>query len=147
VGYQRRTRILEHLTAGSMVRVLMILEQIFDRLVGDLTDCRQDRLGSAFVDRIGDDHPRIRDHEPGAVKHIAERIDRVRNLGQFLLFKSRRQLRIAAPETANVSPIAAAAITSFLIMDSSLSMINISGCKHEKKHISSVGRRDILVIF
>jgi hypothetical protein len=57
VGYQRRPRILEHLPAGCMVRVLMVLEQIFDRLVGDLTDCRQDRLGSAFVDRIGDDHP------------------------------------------------------------------------------------------
>jgi hypothetical protein len=54
---------------------------------------------------------------------------------------------LAAPETANVSPIAAAAVTSFLIMNSSLSMINISGCKHEKKHISFVGRRDILVIF
>src|SRR6476646_9221990 len=61
-----RALILEHFAAGSVVVVMMAIDQILDRSLGDFPDFLQIRfcrLRTAIADRVGDDYAGGRDDE------------------------------------------------------------------------------------
>src|SRR4029078_6979179 len=73
-----RALILEHFAAGSVVVVMMAIDQILDRSLGDFPDFLQIRfcrLRTAIADRVGDDYAGGRDDEHRLMVLIAEDID------------------------------------------------------------------------
>ncbi|MCD9295934.1 hypothetical protein LUR18_25515 [Bradyrhizobium diazoefficiens] len=68
--------ILEWLAAGDVVVVMMAVDDVFDRLVGDRLDRVDIGLGGSQVgDRVGCDHALRRHHEHRLMAAIAEDVD------------------------------------------------------------------------
>jgi hypothetical protein len=75
-----RTRILERLAAGRVIEVVVAVDQVLDRLVGDLPDFVDVLLAAgrpAVGDRIGRDDAVLGDDEHRLVIAIAENINAV----------------------------------------------------------------------
>ena len=78
VGDDRRAGILERLAAGDVVVVVVAVDQVLDRLVGDLLDLLDvglDHFRPAVADRIGGDHAGLGHHEHRLVVAGAEDVD------------------------------------------------------------------------
>jgi hypothetical protein len=78
VRHDLRARVLERLAAGDMVVMVVAVDQILDRLVGDLldlVDVGHRGLRPPVRDRVGRDHAILRDHEHGLVAAVAEDVD------------------------------------------------------------------------
>ena len=88
--------VLERLAAGNVVVVMVAVDQILDRLAGDLLDLVDVGLAAgrpAVGDWIGRDHARLGDDEHGLVVAVAEDVDVVRAL-HFGRGKGRRRWRL-----------------------------------------------------
>ena len=71
-------RFLERLAAGNVIVMVMAVDQILDRRLGDLADLVDiglRRLRPAIADRVGRDHAVLGDDEHRLVVLIAEDID------------------------------------------------------------------------
>ena len=74
----RGAGVLERLAAGDVVEVVVAVDQVLDRLVGDLLDLVDVLLPAgrpAVGDRIGGDHARIGDDEHRLMVAVAEDVD------------------------------------------------------------------------
>ena len=73
--------VLERLATGNVIEMMMAVDQVFDRLVGDLldfVDVGLHRLRPQVADRIGRDHALLGDDEHRLMALIAEDIDVLR---------------------------------------------------------------------
>jgi len=73
-----RARVLERLAAGDVVVVVVAVDEVLDRLVGDLPDLghvRRAALRPAVGDRVGGDHTLGGDDEDRLVIAVAEDVD------------------------------------------------------------------------
>ena len=111
VGDDLRAGILERLAAGDVVVVVVAVDQVLDRLVGDLLDfvdigCH--RLRASVTDGIGGDHAVSGDDEHRLVVGVAEDVDVI---GAFHLGGRKRErfwllrllLRLGCPAQDNCS--------------------------------------------
>ena len=70
--------VLERLAAGDVIVVVVAVDQVFDRLVGDLLDLVDILLAArrpAVGDRVGGDHALLGDDEHRLVVAVAEDVD------------------------------------------------------------------------
>ena len=75
-----RAGVLERLAAGDVVVVVVAVDQVLDRLVGDLLDLLDvghRRFRPPVGDRVGGDHAVLGDHEHRLVAAVAEDVDAV----------------------------------------------------------------------
>ncbi len=117
VGDHLGARVLERLAARDVIEVDVAVDQVLDRLVGDLLDLVDILLtaGRAAVgDRIGRDHAVLGDDEHRLMIAIAENVDAFGavDLGGGDL----RPLRLRGGRKANVTAAAAAAQASRTLM-------------------------------
>jgi hypothetical protein len=74
----RGPSVLECLAAGDVIVVMVAIDQIFDRLVGDLLDLVDVLLAAVWPtlgDRIGCDYAVLGDHEHRLMVTVAEDVD------------------------------------------------------------------------